>query len=138
MSEKNPRTPFFENTSVGKLKKRIFSMSDGEIDDLLKEYAIPSPGEIEKPGSYLQNTCRKELVENRRKNDIVFIPAPSRVGLYKCRIIGTWQQMKLPVINRIPCQYPVRREKELAKGRVIGQSKEGNFIHRADHVIPAG
>ena len=52
-------------------------MSDGEIDDLLKEYAIPSPGEIEKPGSYLQNTCKKELVENRRKNDIVFVPVGS-------------------------------------------------------------
>ena len=77
MHEKNLRTTFFEDTSVGKLKERIYNMSDREIDDLLKEYEIPSPGEIEKPGSYIQNTCRKELVENRRINDIVIIPLGS-------------------------------------------------------------
>ncbi len=71
------RTPFFENTSVGRMKERIWRMSDRQIDDLLKDYGIPSPGEMEKPGSYIQTTTRKELVENRRKNDIVFIPVGS-------------------------------------------------------------
>jgi len=77
VSEKKARNPFLEDTSVGKLKKRIYNFSDSEIDDLLMEYDIPSPGEIEKPGSYIQNTYRKELVENRRKNDIVLIPVGS-------------------------------------------------------------
>ncbi len=72
MSGKNTRKPFFEDTSVGKMKERIYNLSDREIDDLLAEFEIPSPGEIEKPGSYIQNTIRKELVDNRRKNDIVF------------------------------------------------------------------
>lgn len=74
MKEKNLRKPFFEDTSVGKLKERIYNMSDREIETLLKEYEIPSPGELEKPGSYIQNTIRKELVENRRENDIIIIP----------------------------------------------------------------
>jgi len=73
MDENECRLPL-EDTAVGKLKKRIHKMSDGEIDELLKEYKIPSPGEIEKPGSYIQNTIRKKLIENRRKNDIVIIP----------------------------------------------------------------
>jgi creatinine amidohydrolase len=77
MKEKAVRVPFFENTSVGKLKKRIYAMSDREIDGLLKEYGIPAPGEMEKPGTYIQNTVRKELVENRRKNDIVIVPVGS-------------------------------------------------------------
>ncbi len=76
--EKIPiRTPFFEDTSVGRLKQRISQMTDKEIDTMLVEYGIPSPGEIEKPGSYIQNTIRKELVENRRKNDIVIVPVGS-------------------------------------------------------------
>jgi creatinine amidohydrolase len=77
MDEKAVRVPFFENTSVGQLKKKIYNMSDREIDDLLREYGIPAPGELEKPGSYIQNTVRKELVENRRKNDIVIVPVGS-------------------------------------------------------------
>jgi len=77
MDEKALRVPFFEDTSVGKLKKKIYNLSDKEIEDLLKEYEIPSPGELEKPGTYIQNTVRKELVENRRKNDIVLVPVGS-------------------------------------------------------------
>jgi creatinine amidohydrolase/Fe(II)-dependent formamide hydrolase-like protein len=64
----------FENTEVGRLKERIYNMSDAEIENLLKEYEIPSPGELEKPGSYIQNTVRKVLIENRRKNDMVIVP----------------------------------------------------------------
>ncbi len=77
MEKKVERKPFFEETSVGKLKQKIYNMADKEIDALLKEYEIPSSGEIEKPGSYIQNTIRKDLVENRRKNDIVIIPVGS-------------------------------------------------------------
>ena len=68
MNEKSSRIPFFENTSVGRLKKRIYDMSDDEIEDLLGEYEIPSPGELDKPGCYIQNTPRAELVKRRRKN----------------------------------------------------------------------
>ncbi len=77
MEAKNIRKPFFEDTSVGKMKERLYNMSDYEIDQALKEYEIPSPGELEKPGTYIQSTLRKELVENRRRNDIVIVPVGS-------------------------------------------------------------
>ncbi len=67
----------FENTSVGRLKEKLWNLSEKEIDNLLKDYEIPSPGEREKPGSYIQNTLRTKLVETRRRNDIVLIPIGS-------------------------------------------------------------
>ena len=69
--QQKKRAPFFEKTSVGSLKERVHSMTDAQVENELAEYGIPSPGEIEKPGTYIQNTVRKELVENRRKNDVV-------------------------------------------------------------------
>ncbi|MDD5497835.1 MAG: creatininase family protein, partial [Atribacterota bacterium] len=65
---------FFENNKVGQLKKKIFDASKREIEDILKEYNIPSPSELGKAGSYIQNTPRKQVIEERRKNDIVFVP----------------------------------------------------------------
>lgn len=64
----------FENNSVGKLKKQIWEASQDDIDKILKEYGIGSPSELGKVGSYIQTTIRHKLVENRKKNDIVFIP----------------------------------------------------------------
>ncbi|MFC1549679.1 3-dehydro-scyllo-inosose hydrolase [Candidatus Neomarinimicrobiota bacterium] len=64
----------FENTSVGRLKKQIWEASDSEIEKILKDYGIPSSSELGKPGSYVQNTIRQKVVDNRKKNDIVFIP----------------------------------------------------------------
>jgi len=80
MSEKKPGrfVPFFDDTSVGRMKERLWNMSDQEVDKILKEeYEIPSPGELDKPGSYIQNTPRVDLVKNRRKNDVVIIPVGS-------------------------------------------------------------
>ena len=65
---------FFEDTSVGRLKKKIWEASDEEITQILNDYEIPSPSELGKPGTYIQNTIRKEVVENRKKNDILFLP----------------------------------------------------------------
>ena len=64
----------FEDTSVGKLKRKIWDASDKEIDQILADYGIPSPSELAKPGTYIQTTIRKHVVENRKKNDILFIP----------------------------------------------------------------
>jgi creatinine amidohydrolase len=65
---------FFEDNAVGRLKKEIWEASDQEIDAILAEYGVPSPVEWGKPGSYIQTTVRKQVEENRRKNDIVFVP----------------------------------------------------------------
>lgn len=65
---------FFEDNTVGRLKKEVWDATDQEIDALLAEYGIPSPVEWGKPGSYIQTTVRKQVEENRKKNDIVFVP----------------------------------------------------------------
>lgn len=70
----NQNDLFFEDTTVGRLKKKIWEASDQEIDKILIEYGIPSPSELSKPGTYIQTTIRQKVVENRKKNDIVFIP----------------------------------------------------------------
>lgn len=64
----------FEDNSVGRLKKEIWDASEEEIDKILAEYRIPSPPELGKPGSYIQTTIRQKLIENRRRNDLIFIP----------------------------------------------------------------
>jgi len=60
----------FEDNTVGRLKKQIWDASETEIDKILAEYGIPSPPELGKPGTYIQNTVRHELIKNRQKNDI--------------------------------------------------------------------
>ena len=65
---------FFENSAVGRLKHEIWQADDAQIDKWLAEYGVPSPPEWTKRGSYLQTTPRHELIENRRKNDIVLLP----------------------------------------------------------------
>ncbi len=65
---------FFEDNSVGRLKKQVWESTDAEIDAILAEYGIPSPVEWAKPNSYIQTTIRHQVEANRKKNDIVFIP----------------------------------------------------------------
>ena len=64
----------FEDNPVGRMKKEVWDASDAEIDAMLAEYGVPSPLEWTKVDSYIQTTPRYRLVENRRKNDVVFIP----------------------------------------------------------------
>jgi creatinine amidohydrolase len=64
----------FEDNTVGRLKKQIWDASEEEIDAILAEYEIPSPSELGKAGTYIQNTPRSKNIEKRRKNDIVFVP----------------------------------------------------------------
>ena len=70
----------FENTQVGRLKKEIFDAPMSKIEEILREYEIPSPPELGKAGSYIQTTPRRHVIENRRKNDIVLVP----VGCTEC------------------------------------------------------
>ncbi|MDD3628684.1 MAG: 3-dehydro-scyllo-inosose hydrolase [Candidatus Humimicrobiaceae bacterium] len=64
----------FEDNEVGRLKKKIWDASEEEIDSILKDYEIPSPSELGKPGCYIQNTPRIKCMEKRKRNDIVFVP----------------------------------------------------------------
>jgi len=65
---------FFEDNGVGRLKKEVWDSTDEQIDAILADYGIPSPVEWAKPGSYIQTTTRWQVEENRKKNDVVFIP----------------------------------------------------------------
>src|SRR4030043_549533 len=70
----------FENSQVGRLKKELFDAPMSKIEEILMEYEIPSPSELGKAGSYIQTTPRMHVIENRRKNDFVFVP----VGCTEC------------------------------------------------------
>ena len=72
--EKNEPGIYFEDTATGKIKKEIWEASNAEIDAILEEYGIPTPPEWAKPGTYIQTTIRHQVIENRKKNDIVFVP----------------------------------------------------------------
>ena len=70
--------PEFESTSVGRLKQEIWEAEPDEIDRILREeFVVPSLGEIETPGSYIQMTHSDVLADRRTRNDIVLIPLGS-------------------------------------------------------------
>jgi len=73
LTTENPAIIFEDNT-VGQLKKKIWDASEKEIDAILKDYGVPAPSELGKPGCYIQNTPRVKVIEKRRKNDVVFVP----------------------------------------------------------------
>ena len=64
----------FEDNEVGRLKKKIFDASEEEIQKILDEYEVPSPSELGKAGTYIQNTPRWMGIEKRKKNDVVLVP----------------------------------------------------------------
>ncbi|HWQ78362.1 MAG TPA: 3-dehydro-scyllo-inosose hydrolase [Anaerovoracaceae bacterium] len=65
---------FFENTSVGRMKKQLWDASEKEVDGILEEYGIGAASELGKAGCYIQNTPRHIVCEKRKKNDIVLVP----------------------------------------------------------------
>jgi len=64
LTTENPAI-IFEDTEVGRLKKKIWDASEEEIDTILADYGVPSPSELGKPGSYIQTTVRQRVIENR-------------------------------------------------------------------------
>lgn len=72
--ETNVPDLFFEDNAVGRMKKEIWEASDAEIDAILADYGMPAPVEWGKAGSYIQTTVRWKVVEERRKNDVIFLP----------------------------------------------------------------
>ena len=78
--EKNTSAAFrpeFEQNEVGRLKAALWDASDKEINQTLKDYGVPSPGEMEKPGCYIQMTHPLEQEKKLAKNDVVLIPLGS-------------------------------------------------------------
>ena len=104
---------FFENNKVGQLKKKIFDAPMSEIEEILKEYDVPSPSELGKGGSYIQNTPRMHVIEDRRKNDIVFVP----VGCTECH--GDYANTGLDTFMVTQICEGIRRYTR-KKGRPVG------------------
>ena len=65
---------FFEDNAVGQMKHELWQASDEVIDQILEDYAFPADVEWGKPGSYIQTTPRHQVLSERAKNDIVFVP----------------------------------------------------------------
>jgi creatinine amidohydrolase len=103
----------FEDTAVGQLKECIYNMSDAEIESFMKECEVPSPGEMDKAGSYIQNTIRKDVIENRRKNDIVIIP----VGCTENHGLHTVSAFDTLLVSRI-AEAVRRKQKKAGKPTV--------------------
>ena len=74
---KIPEDIVFEDTSVGRLEKKIWQLNKKGVDKVLTKYGIPSPSELGKPYSYIQTTPGHAVAKNREKNDIVIIPVGS-------------------------------------------------------------
>lgn len=77
LASSNP-TVVFEDNHIGRMKKEIFEASEEQLDAILAEYGM-APGQVppvewSKPGTYIQMMTRRQLLEERRKNDIIFIP----------------------------------------------------------------
>jgi len=70
-------SPEFEDNAVGNLKRDIWQASNAKIDDILKEYDIPSPGEMDRPGSYVQTTLPGTQEKKLENNDVVLVPLGS-------------------------------------------------------------
>jgi len=121
--------PEFEDTPAGNLKKNLWFASDEEVRNVLKQYDIPSPGEYEKMGSYIQMTHPREIEENLRHNDVVLIPLGATENHGPHSVYG---QDNLQV-SRL-CEA-VRRYTE-RKGRAVGlaQSPWLYGSHPAHHV----
>lgn len=73
LASSNP-TVIFEDNRIGRMKRELFEADDETIEKVLAEYGMPSPVEWGKPGTYLQMMPRRQLLEERKKNDIVLIP----------------------------------------------------------------
>lgn len=72
--ETNQPDLYFEDNAVGRLKHELWHADSDAVDAILEDYGYPAPVEWGVAGSYLQMMPRWQLIEQRRKNDIVFIP----------------------------------------------------------------
>lgn len=90
-------TIYFEDTSVGRMKKELFDASMEDIEKILAEYELPAESELGKANCYIQNTPRQTMIEKRKKNDVVLVPIgctenhgvhnPSGLDTYMCTSI---------------------------------------------------
>ena len=100
----------FENTAVGRMKKEIWDADEAQLDAILAEYGVPSPGGCEwaKPGSYIQTTVRHDLELQRKKNDVVIIPVGS-TELHGDHTVSSMDTLFVSIIAEGVRRYTAKR-----------------------------
>jgi creatinine amidohydrolase len=103
----------FEKNKVGQLKKEILEASAEKLDQILKEYEIPSLGEMDKPGCYIQNTLQKTQQEKIEKNDIVLIPLGS-TEVHGYHSVPSQDLLQVTRISEAVRRYTAKQNKEIS------------------------
>ncbi len=65
---------YFEDNAIGRMKHELWHADNDAIEAVIAEYGHPAPVEWGVAGSYLQMMPREQLIQERRRNDIVFVP----------------------------------------------------------------
>lgn len=103
----------FEENEVGKLKKEIWEASDEVIDQVLKKYEVPSPGEMDKPNCYIQNTQPDLQKKKIEKNDIVLIPLGS-TEIHGSHSVPSQDLLQVTRICEAVRRYTAKQGKEIS------------------------
>jgi creatinine amidohydrolase/Fe(II)-dependent formamide hydrolase-like protein len=106
-------SPEFEDNAVGNLKRDIWQASDAELDNILREYGIPSPGEMDRPGSYIQTTLPGTQERKLEKNDVVLIPLGS-TELHGDHSVLAQDTLQASRICEAVRRYTAKQEKEVS------------------------
>ena len=67
---------FFEDSKVGRMKKRIWDASEGN-QEILDDYGIGSP-EMGVAGTYIQNTPRSKRLKSAERTTLYWYPSDAR------------------------------------------------------------
>jgi len=106
-------TPEFEDNAVGSVKKEVWEASDAEIDAILKGYDVPSPGEMDRPGSYIQTTLPNIQQKKLENNDVVLIPLGS-TELHGYHSVPAQDLLQVTRICEAVRRYTARQGKEVS------------------------
>jgi len=102
----------FEKNKVGELMGKLWEASSAEIDKILRDYEVPSLGEMDKPGCYIQNTVRAVQSRKKEKNDIVLIPLGStEVHGFHCA--SNQDTIQAARICEAACRYTAKHGREV-------------------------
>lgn len=103
----------FEDNAVGNLKRELWQASDEEIDGILREYDVPSAGEMDKPGCYLQTTLPAQQQQKLANNDIVLLPLGS-TEVHGYHSVSSQDLLQVTRICEAVRRYTAKQGKEIS------------------------
>lgn len=106
-------TPEFEENAVGNLKKEVWHASDAEIDGFLRDFNIPSAGEMDKPGCYIHTTLPRRQQKRLEKNDIVLIPLGS-TEVHGYHSVPSQDTLQVTRMSEAVRRYTAKKDKEVS------------------------